>query len=51
MNQIAAILTRENDVWIVRVEKDKGKVQEYRCASEEKARQLTLILAPPPPQE
>ncbi|MDX2008712.1 MAG: hypothetical protein SFW67_00895 [Myxococcaceae bacterium] len=39
---------QQSDVWVVRVEKVNGKVQEYRCASEEQARQLALVLAPRP---
>lgn len=49
------VVTQEEDVWVLRVEKSNGKVQEYRCASENQARQLALVLgrsdlgAPPPP--
>ena len=32
--------------WVVRVEAENGRVQEYRCNSEEQARQLVLVLAP-----
>jgi hypothetical protein len=39
---------QQSDVWVVRVEKVNGKVQEYRCATEQQARQLALVLAPRP---
>ena len=38
------VVTKEEDVWVIRVEKSNGKVQEYRCASENQARQLALVL-------
>ena len=38
-------MVEENGVWVVRVEDDRGKVQEYRCATERQARQLTMALA------
>ena len=38
------VVTKEDDVWVIRVEKSNGKVQEYRCASEAQARQLALVL-------
>ena len=38
------VITQEDDVWVIRVEKSNGKVQEYRCASEGQARQLALVL-------
>lgn len=37
-------------VWLVRVERTNGKVQEYRCATEAQARALALVLAPKPQQ-
>jgi len=44
-----AVVTKEEDVWVIRVEQDNGKKQEYRCASEAQARQLALVLARPEP--
>lgn len=35
-------------IWLVRLERDKGKVQEYRCSTEQQARALALVLAPRP---
>ncbi len=32
--------------WVVRVEGENGRVQEYRCNSEEQAKQLVAVLAP-----
>lgn len=42
------VLVHENDLWIVRVPRENGKTQEYRCASEAQAKQLVLVLAPKP---
>jgi hypothetical protein len=39
------VVTKEDDVWVIRIESN-GKVQEYRCASEKQARQLALVLTP-----
>ncbi len=41
------MVTKENDVWVLRIEKDNGKLQEYRCATENQARQLALVLSKP----
>jgi len=40
-----AVVTCEEDVWVIRVENTNGKVQEYRCASEVQARQLAAVLS------
>jgi hypothetical protein len=40
-------VTQENDVWVLRIEKDNGKMQEYRCATETQARQLAMVLSKP----
>lgn len=39
-------LTKEGDHWVVRLETSDGKVQQYRCASEQLGKQLiaTLLL-------
>lgn len=37
-------------IWVVRLERENGKVQEYRCATEQQARALALVLAPKPQQ-
>ena len=39
-------LTEEEGVWVVRIENDSGKVQEYRCANERLAKQLASVLQP-----
>jgi hypothetical protein len=43
---VKPVLTEEEGVWVVRLEKDNGKVQEYRCANERLARQLASVLVP-----
>jgi hypothetical protein len=40
------VVTQEEDVWVIRVEKSNGRIQEYRCASEAQARQLAAVLMP-----
>ena len=40
------VLTKEQDVWVLRVERENGTVQEYRCASESQAKQLVVVLTP-----
>ncbi len=40
------VVTKEEDVWVIRVEGDGGKVQEYRCTTETQARQLAAVLQP-----
>jgi hypothetical protein len=34
-------------MWLVRVDRGNGKMQEYRCASQSQAQQLALVLSPP----
>lgn len=41
------VVTKEDDVWVIRVQKSDGKTQEYRCASELQAKQLATVLATP----
>jgi hypothetical protein len=41
-------VTKEQEVWVVRVERAGGKQQEYRCATEAQARQLVAALTPQP---
>ena len=43
------VVTKEDDVWVIRLEKENGKVQEYRCATESQARQLAAVLIPKTP--
>jgi len=42
-------VVRADGAWMVRVPQGNGRVQEYRCASEEQARHLLAVLAPPSP--
>jgi len=44
MSQVRPMVSKEADVWVLRLEKPNGKVQEYRCTSEGQARQLALLL-------
>ena len=44
-NPELATVTRDEDMWILRVEVN-GKVQEYRCNSEIQARALAILLLP-----
>lgn len=37
-------VTKEKDIWVVRVERKGGKLQEYHCATEAQARQLEAAL-------
>ena len=46
MTTATAVVTRKDDVWVIRLEKENGKVQEYRCATELQARQLAAVLLP-----
>lgn len=41
-----SVVKKVENVWVLRIEKDNGKVQEYRCATEAQARQLAMVLAP-----
>lgn len=41
------VVTKEEDVWVIRVQKSDGKTQEYRCATERQAKQLAAVLASP----
>ncbi len=40
------MVKKVENVWVLRVEKENGKVQEYRCATEAQAKQLALVLVP-----
>ncbi|WP_375767620.1 hypothetical protein NR798_38995 [Archangium gephyra] len=51
MSQVRSVVSKEADVWILRLEKANGKVQEYRCTSEGQAKQLALMLSAPAPME
>jgi hypothetical protein len=39
--------TEEGTVWVIRLtDTGNGKTQEYRCASEQQAKQLAAVLTP-----
>ncbi len=44
MSQARPLVFKEADVWVLRLEKPNGKVQEYRCTTEGQAQQLALLL-------
>ncbi len=44
------VVTQEENIWVLRIQKPNGKMQEYRCATENQARQLALVLARPEPE-
>jgi hypothetical protein len=46
MAQKQPVVVQENDVWVIRLEKENGRVQEYRCSTELQARQLASVLLP-----
>lgn len=41
-------VTHDKDagVWVLRIQGQDGKVQEFRCTTEKQARQLALVLTP-----
>jgi hypothetical protein len=45
MPTITKETTADGDVWVIRLE-ENGKTQEYRCASEQQAKNLALVLTP-----
>jgi hypothetical protein len=48
MSQPRPMVIKEDDVWILRLMKPNGKVQEYRCTTENQARNLALLLSAMP---
>ncbi len=47
MAYVLPVVTKEENIWILRVQKPNGKTQEYRCATENQARQLAMLLSRP----
>ncbi len=47
MAQAIPVVTKEADVWVIRLATPAGKTQEYRCATESQARQLAMVLSRP----
>ena len=45
-----SVVSKEADIWVLRLHTHSGKVQEYRCSSEGQARQLALVLSVPAEQ-
>lgn len=45
MPQARPVVSREADVWVLRLQTASGKVQEYRCTTEGQARQLAQLLS------
>jgi hypothetical protein len=43
------VLSQEEGVWVIRVPRPNGALQEFRCASEGQARRLMAVLATPDP--
>lgn len=47
MAYAAPVVTKEENVWVIRLQNRSGKMQEYRCATEGQARQLAMVLSRP----
>jgi hypothetical protein len=47
MAYVMPVVTKEENVWVLRLKKSNGKTQEYRCSTENQARQLALVLSRP----
>jgi hypothetical protein len=45
-----SVVSKEADIWVLRLHTTSGKVQEYRCSTEGQARQLALVLSVPTEQ-
>lgn len=45
MSHTRPVVSKESEVWVLRLQTASGKVQEYRCTSEGQARQLALVLS------
>ncbi len=41
------VITKEATAWVLRLSKPNGKVQEFRCATENQARHLAMVLSRP----
>jgi hypothetical protein len=44
------VVTKEENIWVLRLQNANGKTQEYRCATEGQARQLAMVLSKPEPE-
>lgn len=45
MLNACSVVSKEADIWVLRLHTHTGKVQEYRCSSEGQARQFALVLS------
>lgn len=41
------VVTKEENIWVLRLSKPNGKTQEYRCSTENQARQLAMVFSRP----
>lgn len=41
------VVTKEEEIWVLRIRKANGKTQEYRCSTEGQAQQLAQLLGRP----
>ncbi|HYI00652.1 hypothetical protein [Hyalangium sp.] len=47
MAYVRPVVTKEENIWVLRLQNTNGKTQEYRCATENQAKQLAMVLARP----
>jgi hypothetical protein len=47
MAHVLPVVTKEENIWVLRIQKANGKTQEYRCSTEGQARQLAMVLGRP----
>jgi hypothetical protein len=47
MAYVRPVVTKEENVWVLRLQSPNGKTQEYRCATETQAKQLAMVLSRP----
>ena len=45
MSNARSVVSKEEDIWVLRLHTASGKVQEYRCTTEGQARQLALVFS------
>ena len=45
MSNARSVVSKEADIWVLRLHTPTGKVQEYRCSTEGQARQFALVLS------
>jgi hypothetical protein len=47
MAYVRPVVTKEENIWVLRLQNPNGKTQEYRCATETQAKQLAMVLSRP----